>query len=194
MCSSVVGVHNTLNQEYQGVRGGRSHYGAALDLVPEKIKGVWDLSEQYLDHESDTFKMVSAARSGLLKSVDDFKSAEAGGASDTDMIKKGQGVRDMFNKFKEASLAVNVQIEAYPQLRGAETTKNAMRTVEEGVNEIKTALDDWIAAIESYNRYRGNAWPSIIGGFFGKFPSEIPYYEGERTKLDIDELNPKNKK
>ncbi len=194
MCSSVVGVWNTLNSNYQGVQAGKSHYGAALDIVPEKIKGVWQLSDQYLDHESDTFKMVAAARSGLLQSIDGFKKAEQGGASDADMLKNGQGVMDMFNKFKDASLAVNVQIEAYPQLRGAETTKTAMRAVEEGVNEIKTALDDWIASIKVYNEYRGSAWPSILGGFMAKFPVEIPYYEAERTKLNIDELNPKSNK
>jgi hypothetical protein len=65
--------------------------------------------------------------------------------------------------------------------------------MESSVNEIKTALDDWIVTIKKYNTYRGSAWPSVVGGFMRKFPGEIKFYEGEIKKLDVNELNPERR-
>ena len=59
------------------------------------------------------------------------------------------------------------------------------------MNEIKTALDDWITTIKDYNTYRGSFGVTIIAGFMGgKYPVKIAYYEGEIKALDIDSLNP----
>ncbi len=90
-------------------------------------------------------------------------------------------------------MAFRIQVEAYPELRAVETTQENMRNMESSVNEIKTALDDWIVTIRNYNTYRGSAWPSMVGGFMKKFPAEIKYYEGEIKKLDVNELNPEKK-
>ena len=134
---------------------------------------------------------MAEARSGFLKAKEGFEQLKNSGASSSDLIKNAQIATKMFTDFQSAAgLAVNVQIERYPELRGAETTQQAMRTLEEGVNEIKTALDDWISAIKDYNTYRGRLWPTIWGGLMSKFPSEIEYYVGEVKKLDIQSLNP----
>jgi hypothetical protein len=53
--SSTVGVWNKLNRNYQMVEGGKSHYSAALNTCTEKIKGVWEIANQYMEHESATF-------------------------------------------------------------------------------------------------------------------------------------------
>jgi hypothetical protein len=151
------------------------------------------MSQQYLDHESSTFKGVAEARSGFLAAKEAFQQAEkTGSASQQDLTKAAMVAQQRFLDLQAKSgLAINIQVEAYPQLRGAETTQQAMRSLEVGVNEIKTALDDWITAIRDYNTYRGSAWPSIAGSFMSKYPSAIKYYEGETKKLDIDQLNPK---
>jgi hypothetical protein len=62
--SSTVGVWNKLNRNYQMVEGGKSHYSAALNTCTEKIKGVWEIANQYMEHESATFIAVAQARSG----------------------------------------------------------------------------------------------------------------------------------
>lgn len=183
---SVVGVYNTLNRNYQTVGGAKSQYSAALNVCTEKIKGVWEIANQYMAHESATFKAVAEARSGYQAAADAYKKAIEEGKGVKELTEAGTGV-------VQAALAFRIQVEAYPQLRAAETAKENMRNMEEATNEIKTALDDWIASIKSYNIYRGNFWPGIIGSFFGKFPSEIAYYEGEVKKLDIDQLNPQKK-
>jgi len=183
---SIVGVWNRLNRDYQAVEGAKSHYSAALNTCTEKIKGVWDIANQYMQHESETFKAVAQARSGYDAAKDAFEKAAAEGRSTEDLTKAGADA-------VQAAMAFRIQVEAYPQLRAAETSQENMRNMESSVNEIKTALDDWVVAIKGYNTYRGSAWPTIAGGFMKKFPSEIKYYQGEVTKLNVEELNPQKK-
>ena len=193
-CNAVVGVWNTLNTNYQSVQGAKSHYSAALNTVPQKIEGVWTISQQYMDHESKTFKEYAAMRSAVVPAIGEFQKAVGSGKlSESDQVKYAQGIQKTLGDFNTAGLAIKATFENNPQLRAVETSQHAMRTMEEGVNECKTALDDWITAIKSYNTYRGNAWPSVIGSFINKFPSQIEYYEGEVKKLDIKSLNPANK-
>ena len=183
---SAVGVWNKLNREYQAVEGGKSHYSAALNTCTEKIKGVWEIANQYMKHESETFIAVTQARSGYDTAKEAFEKAAAEGKGTEELTKAGTEV-------VKAAMAFRIQVEAYPQLRAAETSQENMRNMESSVNEIKTALDDWIVTIKNYNTYRGSAWPSIVGNFMKKFPSEIKYYEGEITKLDVNQLNPEKK-
>lgn len=191
--ASLAGVWNTLNAKYQAVNGASSRYSAALNTSTEKIKGVWEMSQQYLDHESSTFKGVAEARSGFLAAKQAYEQAQTkGNVSQTDLTKLAVLAQQKFLDLQSrAGLAINVQIEAYPQLRGADTTQQAMRSLEVGVNEIKTALDDWITTIKDYNTYRGSAWPSVAGSFMSKYPATINYYEGDTKKLNIEDLNPK---
>ncbi len=184
--SSAAGVWNKLNRNYQMVEGGKSHYSAALNTCTEKIKGVWEIANQYMKHESETFIAVTQARGGYDAARDAFEKAASEGKDTEELTKAGSEV-------VKAAMAFRIQIEAYPQLRAVETSQENMRNMESSVNEIKTALDDWVVTIKGYNTYRGSAWPSIVGGFMKKFPSEIKYYQGEITKLDVNELNPEKK-
>jgi len=184
--SSIVGVWNKLNRNYQTVEGSKSQYSAALNTCTEKIKGVWAMADQYMRHESETFKAVAQARSGYDTAREAFERAAAEGVGTEELTKAGTQV-------VEAAMAFRIQVEAYPQLRASETSRENMRNMEVSVNEIKTALDDWVVTIKEYNTYRGSAWPSMVGGFMKKFPSEIKYYEGEIKQLDVDDLNPEKK-
>jgi len=183
---SAVGVWNKLNREYQAVEGGKSQYSAALNTCTEKIKGVWEIANQYMKHESETFIAVAQARSGYDTAREAFEKAAAEGKDTEALTQAGTEV-------VKAAMAFRIQVEAYPELRAVETAQENMRNMESSVNEIKTALDDWIVTIRDYNTYRGSAWPSMIGGFMKKFPASIKYYEGEVQKLDVNELNPENK-
>jgi LemA protein len=184
--SSVVGVWNKLNRDYQAVEGGKSHYSAALNTCTEKIKGVWEIANQYMKHESETFIAVAQARSGYDTAREAFEKAAAEGKDTEALTQAGTEV-------VKAAMAFRIQVEAYPELRAAETAQENMRNMESSVNEIKTALDDWVVTIREYNTYRGSAWPSMVGGFMKKFPASIKYYEGEVQKLDVNELNPEKK-
>jgi LemA protein len=178
---------NQLNTNYQAVNGAQSRYSAALNTCTQKIKGVWAIADQYLKHESQTFQNVARARSGYDTATQAFESALKGGK---DMKALTQAGTDVVN----AALAFRIQVEAYPQLRGAETSQENIRNMEVSVNEIKTALDDWVTTIKDYNTYRGSFWPTVVGGFLPRFPAQIPYYEGAVKELDVNQLNPQQEK
>ena len=186
-CSAVVNTWNTLNAKFQATKGAESSYSAALNICTQKIKGVWEIANQYMKHESETFKGVAAARSGYTAAEDAFKQAQKTGASPKELTQRGDAV-------VQAALAFRIQIEAYPQLMAVQTSKDNIRNMQEAVEQINTAIGDWIFSIKSYNTYRGSAMPSIIGSFMTKFPSEIPYYEGKVKELNIDTLNPEKSK
>ena len=114
--SSGVGVWNTLNREYQAVEGSKSQYSAALNTCTEKIKGVWEITNQYMDHESETFKAVAQARSGYDTAREAFEKAAAEGKGTEELTKAGTEV-------VSAAMAFRIQVEAYPQLRAVEASE-----------------------------------------------------------------------
>ncbi|MCX6707473.1 MAG: LemA family protein, partial [Candidatus Woesearchaeota archaeon] len=144
--------------------------------------------DQYMNHESKTFTEVAKARSGMLSAAQQFKHLQSSGATDVQLQQQAAAFNDSLRSFM-----INVQIEKYPDLKAAETTKQAMRTLEEATNEIKTSLDDWIVTIRDYNTYRGSFWPNILGALMSRFPPKIDYYEGKIKELDINSLNPQNR-
>jgi LemA protein len=174
---------DNLNKLYQETEGGKSAYASALDNCSQKIEGVWTIADQYMKHESETFKAVAEARSGYRAALDSFNKAKASGQGTQELTKFG-------TQAVNSALAFNVQIEAYPNLKAVETSQENIRNMEESVNEIKTALDDWIFTIKDYNTYRSSFWGNIIGGFIPKFPAEIKYYEDTVKELDVNKLNP----
>jgi len=183
---SLIGIYNSLNQKYQDVGGAKSQYSSALNNCTEKIKGVWEITNQYLEHESTTQKAVTEARNNYAMAAKAYEEARKSG--DT------KAMTTAGNNVVNSALAFQVQIEAYPNLKGIEATKENMRNMEEAINQIKTALDDWIMTIRLYNTYRGNFWPSLIAPIISnRFPSEIEYYEGEVKTLDVNNLNPEKK-
>jgi hypothetical protein len=186
----VPGIYNNLNTLNQSALGGGSRYSAALNICSQKIKGVWAMADQISTKETEAQKAVATARSGFENAAELFKTAMAQGKGLGELTKAANGAL-------QSALAVRVQIEAYPVIRSVDTYSQAMRSLEEGTNEIKTALDDWIKLIQRFNTYRKSFWVGMLAGAFsGKFsafPMEHEYYKGPIGELNIDVLNPKKK-
>lgn len=188
--SWVMGIQREMVQRQQSVLAQEGRYGAALETLSEKIKGIWAIEKDFLAHEKDTLTDVIKARAEALdKTGQEFAAAAAQGDPEKTI--------EAATKFREAaqglSLAVNVNAlrEAYPQLFSPPIVEQTMRGLEEAVNEIRTALDDWQVAIRNYNTFRAQ-WPqSFVAGTLG-FPASFDYYKAEKAKLDMDKLMPRN--
>ncbi|OPZ97048.1 MAG: LemA family protein [Planctomycetes bacterium ADurb.Bin412] len=170
---------------------GRSRFAAAVNTCSQKMKSVWAMADQEGILEKETYTGVAKARSAYDESEKAFQQAkEEKSASVMDLTKLGAG-------FGQALVNVRIAFEAYPQLRTTETYQKAMAAVEEGFNEIKTALDDWIGLCQNYNRYRRTLFTNWFASAFSwPFPPQIAYYEGgikepEQWKITTEELNPK---
>ncbi|MEW6227691.1 MAG: LemA family protein [Bacillota bacterium] len=188
--SWVMGIQREMVQRQQSVLAQEGRYGAALETLSEKIKGIWAIEKDFLEHEKDTLTDVIKARAEALdRTGQEFVAAAAQGDPEKTI--------EAATKFREAaqglSLAVNVNAlrEAYPQLFSPPIVEQTMRGLEEAVNEIRTALDDWQVAIRNYNTFR-TQWPqSFVAGTLG-FPASFDYYKAEKAKLDMDKLMPGN--
>ncbi len=184
----IMGIQRNLVQRQQSVLAQEGRYGAALETLSEKIKGLWAIQRDFLEHEKDTLTDVIRARAEALdRSGQEFAEAVAEGDPDKTI--------EAATRFQEAarglSLSVNVVAlqEAYPQLFSPPIVQQTMRGLEESVNEIRTALDDWQVSIRTYNTYRGQ-WPqSFVAGPLG-FPESYDYYKAEKAKLDMEKLMP----
>jgi LemA protein len=190
-----VSKYNTLVGLHERANEGRSRFAAAVNTASEKMKSVWALAEQEGILEKETYMGVAKARSGYTEARQAFDAVAARpDASILDLTTRGAALG-------QSLINVRVAFEAYPQLRTSETYQKAMIAVQEGFNEIKTALDDWIAVCRAYNTER-RSFPTswFASSFFGpEFPERIAYYEGgikepEQVKVKADDLNPSPKK
>jgi len=167
---STIGSYNGLVQSEQLVHQKESQYGVALDYGSEKIAGIWAIFNRYVDHESDVFINTAKARSAFNDSV-----AQNG---------------NPYSAAQSASLIyanVRMVTESNPQLASALTAEDSLASFQEAVNEIKTAADDWMVQVQRYNTLRNSFPNNIIGSWMG-FPAEYPYYQPERTRLNVTEL------
>ncbi len=107
---SGVRVWNKLNRNFQMVEGAKSHYSAALNTCTEKIKGVWEIANQYMNHESETFNAVTEARSGYETASEAYSKAASENKGTEELTKAGAEV-------VKAAMAFRIQVEAYPNSR-----------------------------------------------------------------------------
>jgi LemA protein len=186
-----VSKYNTLVMLHERANEGKSRFAAALNTASEKMKSVWAMAQQEGILEKETYVGVAKARAAFDESRQAYETAaKSPSSSILDLTTRAAA-------FGQALVNVRVAFEAYPQLRTSETYQKGMVAVEEGFNEIKTALDDWIGLCRAYNTER-RSFPTtwFASTFFGdQFPDRIAYYEGgikqpEQIKITADELNP----
>ncbi|MBN1919439.1 MAG: LemA family protein [Verrucomicrobia bacterium] len=186
-----VGKYNGLVNRHENSNEGRSKFAAAVNTCSQKMKSVWTLADQEGLLEQETYIGVAQARTAYEGARKAFEAADADKTTSTlDLTKLGA-------EFGRSLVNVRVAFEAYPQLRTSDTYQKAMAAVEEGFNEIKTALDDWITLCRQYNTYRRSFVTNWFTKQFGwDFPEKIAYYEGgitepEQVKVTADDINPR---
>lgn len=172
LISSFQSTQVTLLGKQQSVQRGEAQYGGALDIVTQKIVGAFDLADRQIAHEDNAYKVLAEARQT-------YENAVEGGAP-PDQLQAAQGFAFAFQAIMEDN----------PEFASAEVVQDAMNAMEEAVNEVFTAFQDWQDAILDYNSYRGRLFmPLIVGNALG-FPRSFDYYEGESEGLDIRQLIP----
>jgi LemA protein len=186
-----VTTYNSLVNLQERANEGKSRVAAAVNTCSQKMKSVWALADQEGILEKETYVKVAQARAGFEDAQKGFDKANSDKTSSTlDLSRLG-------TNFGQALVNIRVAFEAYPQLRTTETYQKAMASIEEGYNEIKTALDDWISQILQYNRSRRSLVTNwFVQTFNWEFPKQIEYYEGgikepEKINIKSEELNPR---
>lgn len=172
LVGSVQSTQITLLDVQQKVQRGQAQYSGSLDIVAQKITGAFSLADKQISHEDRAYKQMADAYAAF------GKAKESG--TPVDQVAAARAFNLQFN-----ALASN-----FPQFASAEVVKAAMNAMEEAVNEIFTAFQDWQNAVLAYNKYRGQFFmPLIVGNALG-YPQSYAYYEGAAKRLDLKELIP----
>jgi len=161
--------YNDLINTEQRVQEGHARYNGTLDLTAEKIDALWQVYDRYLSHESEVFREATKERAQYYKSV------REGNVSGT----------------VESALAFQVQAlqikEAFPQIVSEHLSEQTQAEFSSAINELKTSFEDWMYQTRIYNSKRNSFYTGIVGNYHN-FPKQYPYYETQRTKLNISEI------
>lgn len=182
--------YNGLVSKQEATNEGRAKFASAVNMCSQKMKSVWALADQEGILEKEAYVGVAKARSAFDQAQKEFDQAK------DDKSKSVLDLTKLGSNFGQALVNVRVAFEAYPQLRTTETYQKAMNAVQEGFNEIKTALDDWITLCKDYNQSRRSLITSWFAKNWTQFPERIAYYEGgikepEQIRVTAEDLNPK---
>jgi hypothetical protein len=189
--SNYIGRRDNLVAYEEKVHHGRSLMASAVNNCTTKMKAVWEMAREEGLLEQETYQDIAKARAGMMEAAEAYEAAE-NEAGETPKTLQGLAAN-----LGRSMLNVRVAFENYPQLRTAEVYQKAMAAVEEGMNEIKTAMDDWITDCKNYNTYRRQTITSFfVDRFYGdEFPERVDYYEGgienaEDFKPDVNMIKP----
>lgn len=142
----LVGQYNGLVTEEEGVKQSWSNvetnYQRRADLIPNLVETV----KGYAEHESETFENIARLRAGY----DEADTPEEYQALD-----------------QELALAINVAVEAYPELKANENFLRLQDELAGTENRIAIARQDYNAVATPYNTKIRRFPTSIVAGLMG---------------------------
>ncbi len=165
--------YNTAINLQQNVKKSFSNVGTEYqrraDMIPDLVKVV----KKAASNEKDILTSVTNARAGISNFSNDINSAKT--PEQMDLVGK------------RINSAINIAVEAYPQITSTEVFMTFQTQLEGTENRIKKARQDYNESVQIYN--------SHILGFFNsmflnpvKFPEKEPFSAASGTEIhkDID--------
>lgn len=175
------------NELLQRANKGKSQVSVAINMGSQKIEAVWAMVQQFYDASSKAQKDIAQARSGFFQAKDAYdKLAKDNTGNQT------RAQTEAANKALTAAMAFQFYVmhEAPPDLHFDKLAEDNIRTADESISQIKTAIDDFVTNVEAYNTYSGRFWVAKVYGKFTGFPASLEYYKGPIGELDVSKLNP----
>ncbi len=161
-----VGQYNSFATAQQEIESKEAAIDADLqrraDLIPNLVSTVKGLAE----HEESVFDNVLEARQNLMGAETMEEKATAN---------------------DELTTAINVIVEAYPELKSNDAYVSLMDQLEGTENRIAVARKDYNAAVEKYNKKTVTFPGKLFAGMFGF--EEAEYFKAAEGAQDVPQVN-----
>ena len=132
------------------------------DLIPNLVEAV----KKYLQHERETFIDVVNARNNANSALNAIK--ESGLSSENlQNLSKAEG------EVSAALKGLNIQIEAYPELKASQNMLALSEEITSTENKIGFARQAYNDAVTDFNTYKQSFPNNILVGFFPKFQKDL---------------------
>lgn len=157
---SSISIYNKLVRMRENVSEAWKAISIALEQRLRTVGGLIDTAKQYMDFEKGTFLEVTEARSRLQKAVDsgDVKAAYAAN-----------------EQLQSLMPALNVQVEAYPELKSSGLMANVQDAFSETAEKIAANENYYNGSVREYNKQVLIFPNNIFAGIFGFKKAE--YYQ-----------------
>lgn len=162
LVGSCVGSYNNMIALQENCTTKQANIQTSLQSRLDKINELMPSVQGYMDHESQTFKDVTALRSNTSGVEMD--------SSGKMTIRSGASIQELQQVDSVTSSLVrdiNVNHEAYPELQSSDLMSDFMVSVEGVENRLRVARDNYNEAVQEYNTTIRKFPNSIIAGIGG---------------------------
>lgn len=162
LVGSCVGSYNNMIALQENCTTKQANIQTSLQSRLDKINELMPSVQGYMDHESQTFKDVTALRSNT--------SGVEMNSSGKMTIRSSASIQELQQVDSVTSSLVrdiNVNHEAYPELQSSDLMSDFMVSVEGVENRLRVARDNYNEAVQEYNTTIRKFPNSIIAGVGG---------------------------
>lgn len=163
LVGSCVGSYNNMIALQENCTTKQANIQTSLQSRLDKINELMPSVQGYMDHESQTFKDVTALRSNT-SGVEMDSSGKMSIRSSVSI----QELQQVDSVTSSLVRDINVNHEAYPELQSSDLMSDFMVSVEGVENRLRVARDNYNEAVQDYNtaiRKFPNSIIASIGGF-----------------------------
>lgn len=145
------------------------------DLIPNLI----EVAKKYMAHEKETLLSVTNARN---KAVNALEKAHSNMADSSNIANLNIAEHNLSNALK----GLNVQIEAYPDLKANESMQQLSNELSSTENKIAFSRQAYNDSVMNFNIYKQSFPCNVIARFFPKYHNDMELLEFSEDRATLE--------